>query len=108
MKCPQCKGRRFIGVFRHQTHGLIKKLCPNCLGYGEIDWLQNIFGIKPETCFEIMVRMPHEQFGSFAFRAPPKIGNTYIITKPQPNDGRFFNLILDISGFISGYYREWT
>jgi hypothetical protein len=112
MKCPKCKGRKFIGIFRHRKYGPIKKLCPKCLGHGELDWVSVMFGVK-EDAIQISFRMPYTIYGVYAFRAPGIAGNTFIMKKnnrsPGPDSSiNHSELILDFVGMNNGYFDFWT
>lgn len=39
--CPSCNGKGYISEF---TEGIIAMSCTNCLGFGEITWLDEILG----------------------------------------------------------------
>jgi len=103
MICPKCHGRKFVGVFRHHEYGTIKKLCSKCLGHGEVDWVQAIFGVK-EDCIQIASRMKWELYGRYAFIAI----NPFLVVKPKNmENGCFTQLILDISGQCRGSFDFW-
>lgn len=106
MECPKCKGRKFIGIFRHRKYGLTKKLCPKCLGYGEFDWVSVMFGIH-EDAIQISFRMPYEKYGTYAFRAPGIVGNAFIMTYKKDATYPPSNLILDFVGMNNGYFDFW-
>lgn len=42
--CKECKGKGFIGRPGITLYG--SKYCKKCLGFGKLDWIEQIFGKK--------------------------------------------------------------
>lgn len=45
-KCCICNGEGFILNPMHGTNNPFPKDCPNCKGFGFVDWIENLFGKK--------------------------------------------------------------
>jgi len=42
VKCPKCKGK----AYTREENGF-KTLCSKCMGYGKLDWIENVVGVRP-------------------------------------------------------------
>ena len=74
--CDKCKGS---GISSNKKIPKIKYFCPKCLGFGKLDWIENITGSKNNMFFKIL-RAPILSIRQTEQRIPESLHSIVITT----------------------------